>query len=243
MTYQKFKPHDSLLFCIDSYWTVKTDNPEPLIYSKIPNSLNDILIVLGEDFKTEENVLKSENVYLAGLKTHAAKITRQENTIIHGISFKAGGFANFYKFDSLSIVKNKIVELGNQFVPDFSLLIEPNIKSNLDSFYLNRLVSTDELYLKIITEIEKQKGQIRVRDIIKKFPISEKQLERKFNEKVGLPPKKFINLIRFRYAYKTIKEQGSQKSFLEIAFDCGYYDHSHLCNDIHKYTGISPSTV
>jgi len=243
MIYQEFKPDSNLLAFIDSYWTVKTDNPKLLNYWKMPNGLTDILIVLGDDFKTETGnpILENEHTYLAGIKTHAVNITRQPNINLIGISFKAGAFSHFYKFDSLSVVKDKIVELNNHLVPDFDLLLNTDIKDTIDSFYLKRLLLQEDLHLKIATEIEIKKGQIRIGDITKKYPITERQLERVFKEKIGLSPKEFINLTRFQNALNALQKRDSKKSLLEIAFDCGYYDHAHLSNDIRKYSGFTPS--
>ena len=34
-----------------------------------------------------------------------------------------------------------------------------------------------------------------------------------------------------------------KRSLLDIAFECGFYDHSHLTNEIKKNTGFSPSEL
>ena len=245
MSYQEFKPNINLLPFIDSYWTLKTDNPKPLNYLKMPNGLNDVLIVLGDNFKTETGnpILENEHTYLTGIKTHSVNITQQKNINLIGISFKAGAFSHFHKFDSLSFIKDKIVELNNNFVPNFDLLFNNDIKNTLDTFYLRKLVLQEDIHLKIANEIEVNKGQIRIREITKKYPITDRQLERVFKEKIGLSPKEFINLTRFQYALNEIKNRASKKSLLEIAFDCGYYDHSHLSNEIKKYSGITPSQL
>ena len=245
MIYQEFKPSYNLSPLIDSYWTVKTDISKPHSYWKMPNGLTDVLIILGDDFKTEigNPTLKNERTYLTGIKTHAVNITRQSNINLIGISFKAGAFSNFYRFDSLSIAKDKIVELAQYDVPNFDLLHNGNIKNQLDLFYSKKYVLQDNLPLKIVAEIESNKGQIGIGDIIKKYPITERQLERVFKEKIGLSPKEFINLTRFQNALNAIKSRDSNISLSDIAFDCGYYDHAHLSNEIKKYSSFSPSQL
>jgi len=41
--------------------------------------------------------------------------------------------------------------------------------------------------------------------------------------------------------YKEIKPY--KESLLAIAFECGYYDHSHLTDEIKRNTGFSPSKL
>lgn len=135
MIRQKIEPDLALQPYIDSYWTVKTANPKPFTYHKIPDSFTDILIILGNDFKTDTNfTLKNEHTYLAGIKTHSVQINRQSNTKIIGISFKPSAFSSFYSFETLSNLTNKIVELNNRFVPPFGQL-KDHTKNSLNSFF------------------------------------------------------------------------------------------------------------
>ncbi|QNL48721.1 AraC family transcriptional regulator [Olivibacter sp. SDN3] len=48
-------------------------------------------------------------------------------------------------------------------------------------------------------------------------------------------------LFGHRLALSKIKRNKGQKNLLDIAFDCGYYDHAHLSNEIKRYTGLAPS--
>jgi len=39
--------------------------------------------------------------------------------------------------------------------------------------------------------------------------------------------KLFMNIIRFRYALSKIRSNVQQSSLLDLAFECGYYEHAH----------------
>ncbi|WP_449399491.1 helix-turn-helix domain-containing protein [Chryseobacterium wanjuense] len=60
---------------------------------------------------------------------------------------------------------------------------------------------------------------------------------------MGLSPKEYSNIIRFQNALSLIKNSKQNRSLLDIAFECGYYDHSHLSNEIRRNTGLSPSLL
>ncbi|MEL7003345.1 MAG: helix-turn-helix domain-containing protein [Bacteroidota bacterium] len=70
--------------------------------------------------------------------------------------------------------------------------------------------------------------------------ISPRQLQRKFKENLGLTLKEFTGVLRFQNAIKRLKEDHS-RSLLQIAFDCGYYDHAHISNHFKKLSGKTPS--
>ena len=59
----------------------------------------------------------------------------------------------------------------------------------------------------------------------------------------ALSPKKYSNIIRFQNALNIIKNSSENRSLLDIAFECGYYDHSHLNNEIKHNTGFPPSLL
>jgi AraC-like DNA-binding protein len=88
--------------------------------------------------------------------------------------------------------------------------------------------------------------------------MTERQLERRFNEQIGISPKEFINLTRFRQAFVKIQLGGiplggappggapqnqHKRSLADIAWECGYYDHAHLTNDFKRYAGSAPTEL
>lgn len=95
--------------------------------------------------------------------------------------------------------------------------------------------------LSIISCIYQRHGQVSVDAVAKEFFITHRQLERGFKQYVGIAPKTFINLVRCFHAMAMIRQHSGSKSLLDIALDCGYYDHAHLTNEIKKYTGLTPS--
>ena len=40
-----------------------------------------------------------------------------------------------------------------------------------------------------------------------------------------------------------IKNSDDKRSLLDIAFECGFYDHSHLVNEIKRNTGLAPTQI
>lgn len=79
-----------------------------------------------------------------------------------------------------------------------------------------------------------------VRDMARALAIGERQLERRFLQRVGLTPKRFASLRRFERA---VALAGASPSLTQAAFDAGYYDQSHFIRDFRRYAGGAPGEV
>ncbi len=87
--------------------------------------------------------------------------------------------------------------------------------------------------------INSTKGIISPHQLAEAACLSRKQHERIFKRLVGLPPKQFLNIIRFQYAL-FVHQQYPNESLTELAYRCGYYDQSHMINHFRELSGITP---
>jgi AraC-like DNA-binding protein len=69
--------------------------------------------------------------------------------------------------------------------------------------------------------------------------VSERHLRRVFREAVGVSPKAFTRLARFRRALRAAREDG-QASWASIAAAAGYYDQAHLIAEFRAIAGAPP---
>ncbi len=72
--------------------------------------------------------------------------------------------------------------------------------------------------------------------------LSTRQFERKFRERLGVSPKLFARITRFRHAYK-LRENDPIRSWIDIAYACGYFDPNHLIKDFQQFAGTNPSQL
>lgn len=77
----------------------------------------------------------------------------------------------------------------------------------------------------------------RIADLHRDFGIGTRQLERVFLDRVGMSPRLFARLARFRQAL------ACKGAWADIAASCGYYDQSHLIRDFQRFAGGSPSSI
>jgi AraC-like DNA-binding protein len=130
--------------------------------------------------------------------------------------------------DKLSEENNveKKIGLLNHF---FNTLISKKIFSN--QFIINNSLDF----------IIANKGLSSVKQLVEYTGYTERHLERKFKECIGLNPKKFGNIIRLHYFLKLIKDKSESTNLTGICYDAGFSDQSHLIKEFRKHTGISPT--
>jgi AraC-like DNA-binding protein len=80
---------------------------------------------------------------------------------------------------------------------------------------------------------------MRIAHLANTYGISERQLERRFHQAIGLPPKLFMRMMKFQYALKRIAE-GKSKNCCDIAYEFGYSDQSRLISDFKEFTNHTP---
>jgi AraC-like DNA-binding protein len=244
MQYREFLPHMQLQPYIDAYWRVVNEDQPPGINRILPDGCVDLIFNLGEDFSTDTEtfVMQNEKVYLVGTMTRYKQTVNKPGTYLLGIRFKPGGFTHFFRHASLVESTDKTIEFDKRLLPHINATTQ-NIIQSLDRFFLQKFTRPRNSILPVITDITQRQGQISVESLARVHFITLRQLERCFKEHTGLSPKKFVNFVRYQFALKTIQTHTCTKSLADIAFDYGYYDHSHLTNEVKKYSGLLPSEL
>lgn len=72
--------------------------------------------------------------------------------------------------------------------------------------------------------------------------MSLRQLERKFEQLVGLSPKQLARIIRFQSVFRSAGCTPAP-AWAEVALDCGYYDQAHFIREFKQLSGQSPAAL
>ena len=243
MEYKKTKPHKELEPFIHFFWELNGELGRQC-ERVFPDGYAGVLMNLGNNCLTDNGSVSMEfgKTYVVGAMTTFKDSFIDSDTYLLGVCFKPAMFTNFYKYGSQQLLTNDTVELdkSNSFKVDKILR---NPLDYLNHFYSDRLISKKNQLQPIINDIHITKGQISVSELSKRNFTTVRQLERSFKEHTGLSPKEYSNIIRFQNALSIIRNSAENRSLLDIAFECGYYDHSHLTNDMKRNTGRAPSQI
>jgi len=237
--YQEIKSLEGLNNVIDSFWTF-SNNKTSESFKVLPDTCTDIIFDINQN-----------KGFISGIMTNyqLPELSTESNLI--GVRFKAEKFGSLSKIP-LNETKNLRVELSQIFpVCEQDTLSQlNNLKRTTEKVnFLEKFITTsfqknyqrqDKLVLSVAQKIRLLKGNINISEIAKSNNISLRQLERRFKSYIGLTIKEFSNVVRFKNAKKRIKSF-TETSLLEIAFDTGFFDHSHMTNEFKRISGENPS--
>lgn len=244
MNYKKIKPCKELESFIHFYWELKGNEVESQWERVFPDGCAGVLTNLGNTCLTDNGSVSMEfgKTYVVGAMNSFKDSFIDNDTHLLGVCLKPATFANFYSYASQNELTNYTIEFekSNSFNVDKTLA---NPFNYFDYFFSERIKSKNNQLQSIVNDIHSTNGQISIFELSKRNFTTVRQLERNFKKYIGLSPKEYSNIIRFQNALSIIKNSNQNRSLLDIAFECGYYDHSHLTNEIKRNTGLSPSLL
>ena len=199
---------------------------------------------LGDTCLTDNGstIMEFGKTYVVGAMTSFKDSFIDKDTHLVGVCLKPATFSNFYSYASQNELTNDTVEFEKSNSFNLNKIIE-NPFNYFNHFYSERIITKSNQLQKVIDDIHLTNGQLSIYELSKRNFTTVRQLERNFKRLIGLSPKEYSNIIRFQNALNTIKNSNDNRSLLDIAFECGYYDHSHLTNEIKRNTGLLPSQL
>ncbi len=238
----------------ETFDTIFTAKPDSVLMFNIGDSCNNKTI--GFDFVNQPEkkfMFYKDQAWFGGLitkplsakvfaGTHVLCLVLKPITVYHFLKESATSMVNQgYSFETLGLHTyfdglidqlhgktdiNSILELVEQyFIQYFSALHIPFSVKDMTP---------------VMNYIERHKGIVQVKQLEEKFHISERWLEKQFLVQVGLSPKEFARLTRFKSLLLDTMTTPSV-SWSKMVYDYGYYDQSHLIRDFKSYTGQSPT--
>lgn len=242
MPYRVFLPAPALQPCIGFYWLLSGYRPQQELVTLLPDGTISLVLNLGEDIYSLgfQQKINHEGLFLVGTTLCLEQQHLHGECHLFGIQFRPGGFTHFYPDGLLAQSANSVQEFSPRLFPDVKKIVEHFIPY-VNQFYLDRLSPPRHSLLQIVADIEQVGGQLKIATLTKNHFITERQLERQFQQQVGVSPKEFSSLIRFRTVLDKIQRNPAQRSLADLAWECGYYDHAHLTNDFRRYAGVTPT--
>lgn len=252
MAYIEFNPSKRLRHIIDKFWL--SDNHIDNISRIFPDCSMDIIFNLGDSYFSKdrfENKIYNNEIILTGMMTNFSDVFINKDTKIFGVRFKPLGLNYFISFNFNSI-KNNVIKI-NELIPTYwfelfqNVFLYKNIEDIIESFEdsITRILTFNDKSLdndiQIFLNNNQRYNNSSVNSAIKNIYTTQRQLEIKFKKEIGISMKEFINIERFKRIKETLKI--SNKSLTEIAVENGYYDSSHFCKEVKKYTGYTPKEL
>ena len=191
-------------------------------------------------------VYDKNELLLVGSLNESIIIPLEENSETFGIRFmpsilpqllniKANDFTN--KIIPLEVVSKELFLILNFYEKVETTKVDK--LNNIFESYCEDIILNKNM-LRIIDEIMSKEGNLSIKEISQTYDINSRQLERLFNNLLGFSPKKFTNIIRFFYAFKSLMKNGFNELSLK-ALGFGYYDQAHFNKEFKKFSNFTPT--
>lgn len=115
--------------------------------------------------------------------------------------------------------------------PDFTTMLEAELLRRLDPDRDRRVDAA-------ITRIVAANGNLRIDPLAREIGISRQHLARQFLHHVGVSPKTFARVMRFRKLTESLDTRTDD--WADVALDHGFYDQSHLIAEFRELAGTTP---
>ena len=114
--------------------------------------------------------------------------------------------------------------------------------AELEDFLIGKLLTAtlDLKQIQIAAQLlNREKGQFRVSELAEYCNLSERQLQRQFQNAIGVPPKTLARTIRFEEIRNRLMFS-PETNLTDLAYEFGYTDQAHFIRDFKEFTGKTP---
>jgi len=186
---------------------------------------------------------------LVGTMTRPLIVTRPGPVDVFGIRFRPGGLSQYLKLEAAEItdlvcdLTDFLGKLAGQLWEKLAEVASDE-RIGIAEEILCRLadggIRVDPAIERCVLRIQQVDGCLRMNELEQGSGLSARQLERKFARHLGIPPKTFARVARFRAVLKRARLRNAP-DWARIAADFGFADQAHLIRDFKALGGFTPS--
>jgi AraC-like DNA-binding protein len=191
---------------------------------------------------------------VTGMRSHHAVIETTALQSMMGVVFRPGGARGFFEAPA-SDFYNQIVPLDvvwGPYATEVCVRLRQAVTVRrkfqvLENALIQALQRGADERLALHPSVEyalrafRHASEIRsVIEVSKEVGWSRRRLSQLFREQIGMTPKLYCRLIRFRAVVRHIVA-GGHVNWADVAQAGGYYDQAHLSHEFRDFSGMSPS--
>jgi len=255
MILQAFPPPLELLPFVSGYLYGHSNFSDSQLKPTIPRGVPALMVIMGENKGGQLEIIKPKlanplknGVFLFGQATQTwwikVSICRAYMIVLKPAAIQ------ILLGESAAVFTDSVVQLDD-LIPECQFLAEQLTAAKsqigqlsvLDAFlkrlFRNSIIKPNEAD-GAVRFIFQTHGQVKVSELSIQERISVRTLTRKFTEQIGMSPKQYARIIRFRaMMYHLLTTP--KASWLDVTYQFGYYDQSHFIKDFQHFTGQPPS--
>jgi AraC-like DNA-binding protein len=252
MSRRVYKPAFPLAQHVEAIWRATDSGMPPSRQRVYPNGAMALVIHLKKPtmtFFVDDEPQTIRVPLLAGPYSRPFEIDPSESTEVIGILFRPGTARAFFPVAAHEL-HNTDIALNELNPGDADRLLDDlcSAKGEQQQFhvverYLNwKLTKAAPIRPALwyaVEQLSREDAVSSIRRIQLDTGLSHTRFIQLFRENVGLTPKLFYRVRRFRTMLDRI-EKGAPVNWAALASDCGYFDQAHLIRDFRTFAGMTP---
>ncbi len=247
--FQVKKPSPLLAPYVKQYWFLKTSDLTQPNQRIIPTGSTSIVFHRASLMLSTSQGSLQPQAFISGQSVGYTDLVQTGAVDMICVVFQPHGAKAFFsmpisEFHDATIAVNDMSDVALRELQDQLLYANSNQQCvNLIEEYLYQRLSINKgyNYQRMAAAIQAVTlGENSIDKLSQICCLSYKQFKRIFSEYVGANPKDFLRIIRFQRALYTLQCQ-PQISLAQLAYECGFYDQSHLIKEFKIFSGYTPS--
>lgn len=259
MRYWRIAPDPRLASHVVCYWMVdsKPGAPRPDDDSQslmIPDGHAEIVLYRGDAgfkrWKLEDpsrvDVMRSS--YLIGGRSHSVATRSLAPLRLAGVKLDPRFLRRLIgvPLDQFRDTTLTLRDLGDHALGELEDCIAnahdaATVMATFDRFFLRRLewTSREAAVDALLRGIHESRGNLSILRWARDARVDARHLERRFCRDLGMTPKRYARVIRFKHTYRQLLASGRRAA--PLAAHLGdYYDQSHFNREFRYFTGVAP---
>lgn len=253
MKYKEFLPHPSLQDYVKCFWILEREyTPEDPHEDVTPDAFVELMFNFGAPYVLQPSGTPDREMptaFIVGL-LRMPLLFRSSGTVrLVSTRFYAWGTVPFLNITEKTS-DNLAVTLDHQW-SDLANKVSPRVHADdydgavavVEDFLIGKLLtaSFDLKEIQIAAQmLHHQKGQFRITELADQMNVSTRQLQRRFQDVVGVSPKALARAIRFEEIRKRLMFE-PDSNLTDLAYEFGYTDQAHFIHDFKDFAERAPS--
>ncbi|HEX8327915.1 MAG TPA: helix-turn-helix domain-containing protein [Hymenobacter sp.] len=249
MHFQQIAPPAPLQPYVQHFWTLESAEPVPRSFSTIADGCPGLIWQQATGGIRDHAGKTWPTVLLHGQATQASTMHiggpfRMVGACLHPSAAPA-------LFDlradeltdsclDIGLLDNPARALTHHLNPDATL---PQQLEQLSAYLLARVAATSRPAVPgvqhALARLQATQGRVSLRELQEETQLSERSLQRRFQEQVGISPKLFARICRFQATLHELRAASYDK-LSDLAFEHDYADQSHHIRGFREFAGLSP---
>lgn len=247
--YREFRPPPALESFVSAIWLLEHSAGDGALQRVVPDGHSELIVNWGPAFEffKNGNWNRQPRIFLAGQLDGPLLLRPVGAGKTMGIRFHPQGAA--------AIFPQPMHELSGRFtaIDELSPGLARDLTNTLDAAdpveaagaallgAEGRRGHRDLAVAETVRRIALSKGSLDLGALAREIGVSVRQLERRFQSVVGLPPKVLCRIQRFQNIFRVLQEEST--NWVDAAAACGYYDQAHLIRDCRNFSGTTPAVL